>query len=102
MNDSLFLVSVIYIGMWVYSAVALSLFITYLILNKNNNFGDSAPKFDEYSTKDIRYMRILDEVSSIEKTHLFADYGKNPYENIQHSIPEQLLKNSEKDQTDLF
>ena len=82
--------------MWAYSAVALAVFFTYVILNRNNNFGDSSPNIDEYSARGIDYKRMVDDVTHHEKNHLFADYGNNPYENNKHRIPEQLLKNSKK------
>ena len=50
MTDTLFLVYALFAGMLIYSAVAISMFITYLVLNKNNNFGDSAPDLEEYSS----------------------------------------------------
>ena len=94
MTFNLFMLNAIYIGMLVFSAVALAVFITYLILNRNNNYGDFAPGIDEYSSRGIVYKRLRDEVTTFEKNHLFADYGENPYENKEHKIPEQLLKNS--------
>ena len=98
MTLNLFMLNAIYIGMLVFSAVALAVFITYLILNRNNNYGDFAPGIDEYSARGIDYNRMADEVTANEKNHLFAYYGENPYENKVHKIPEQLLKNSRNDQ----
>ena len=97
MTFNLFMLNAIYIGMLVFSAVALAVFITYLILNKNNNFGDFAPGIDEYSARGIEYKSMADEVTTLEKNRLFAYYGENPYVNKEHKIPEQLLKNSKTD-----
>ena len=101
MQDGVFVFYLMYIGMTIYSALALALFITYLILNKNNNFGDFSPKMDEYSATGIRYRREVDNVSSQENKFLFLEYGENPYANRKHSYPEQLLKFSQKEQNDI-
>lgn len=98
--DSYVLVYGMYIGLGVFSALALSLFITYLILNKNNNYGDFAPDIEEYSQGGIYYTREVNNVTSHEKNFLFMEYGENPYEGRQHNYPEQLLKNSSGDQND--
>ena len=100
MTNNLFLIYAMFFGMWVYSALSLALFITYLILNRNNNFGDFAPIIDEYSPGGIRYLREVDNVSSIEKNFLFSEFGENPYEGKEHRYPEHLLKNSEKEHLD--
>ncbi|MBR3248107.1 MAG: hypothetical protein IKG03_06915 [Clostridiales bacterium] len=100
MTNNLFLIYAMFFGMWVYSALSLALFITYLILNKNNNFGDFAPKIDEYSTGGIRYRREVDNVSSHEKTFLFSEFGENPYEGREHRYPEHLLRISDKERQD--
>jgi len=77
---------------WVFSSVSFAVFITYKILNKYTNYGDSSPKMDEYSMRGIDMTRMRDNVPASDKYHLFADYGVNPYEGHKHSIPEQLLK----------
>lgn len=97
MTNSYFLMNCMFIGMWVFSALALAVFITYLILKRNNDFGDFAPKLDEYSSGGIRYRREVDDVTSHEKTMLFLDYGDNPYTDRKHRYPEQLLKKPEND-----
>lgn len=99
-TDSYILVYGMYIGLGVFSSLALSLFITYLILNKNNNYGDFAPGIEEYSQGGIYYTREVNNVTSHEKNFLFMEYGENPYEERQHSYPEQLLKNTQSDQDD--
>lgn len=98
MTESYILVYGMYIGISVFSALALSLFITYMILNKNNNFGDFAPDIEEYSLGGIHYTREVNNVTSQEKKYLFLEYGENPYENRQHNYPEQLLQKPENDQ----
>ena len=100
MADGVFMAYAIHIGMLVYSAVALSVFITYLILNKNNNFGDYSPNLEEYSATGIHYKREVDNVSSHETTFLFQEYGENPYSDRKHSYPDQILKRTKKDQND--
>ena len=99
-TDSYILVYGMYIGLGVFASLALSLFITYLILNKNNNYGDFAPDIEEYSVGGIRYTREVNNVTSHEKNFLFMKYGENPYEDRQHNYPEQLLTNSSGDQND--
>lgn len=94
MTNNFFLIYAFFFGMCVLSALALAVFITYLILKKNNDFGDFTPKLDEYSLG-IRYSREVDEVSSREKIILFRDYGENPYKDRTHRYPEQLLKKPE-------
>ena len=98
MYNNMFLMCVIFIGMWIYSAVAIAIFVTYLILNKNNNFGDFAPKIEEYSAGGIHYTREVNNVTSHEKTFLFLEYGENPYEGRSHRYPEQLLKKKQDEQ----
>ena len=71
MTDTLFLVYALFAGMLIYSAVAISMFITYLVLNKNNNFGD-----------------------------LFSEYGENPYDQRSHRYPEHLLRRRENGTTE--
>ena len=79
-------------AIWVFSAVSFAAFITYKILNKYTNYGDSSPALDEYSARGIDMTRMRDDVPVSDKYHLFADYGMNPYEDNKHRVPEQLLK----------
>ena len=97
MTETLYIIYALYAGVLIYAAVAISLFITYLVLNKNNNFGDFAPGMDEYSSMGIRYTREVNEAPSVEKNYLFSEYGKNPYEQRSHRYPEHLLKRNGKD-----
>ena len=84
------------------TSVSYSLFITYLILKKFSDFGDSSCKLNEYAPNGIGYTRMVDDVPSNEKYFLLADYGSDPYSTRQHSIPDVLLKNMEKDKEKEF
>ena len=97
MNDNAFTMNAMFIGMLVFTGISITLFVVYKILNRFNNFGDSSCKLDEYSPRGIHYQRDIDDVPSTEKRLLFAEYGVNPYEGRQHTIPEQLLKNAKKE-----
>ena len=82
--------------MIIFTGISYAIMITYLILKKFNDFGDSSCKLSEYSPRGIRYTRMVDDVPAIEKSFLFSEYGEDPYI-VKHSgIPEILLKNSEK------
>ena len=100
MTDTLFLVYALFAGMLIYSAVAISMFITYLVLNKNNNFGDSAPDLEEYSSLGIRYTREVNDAPKSEKNYLFSEYGENPYDQRSHRYPEHLLRRRENGTTE--
>ena len=43
---------------------------------------------------------MRDDVLIHEKADFFLYYGENPYEGRKHSIPEQLIKNGEKNEAD--
>lgn len=96
-SDSALLVILVYSGMMIFTALSYAVFVTYLILRKYSDFGDSSCKLDEYSQRGIGYYRTVDDAPAMEKRFLFTEYGENPYENNTHSIPEVLLKNTEKD-----
>ena len=84
-----------------FTSVSIAIFITYRILEKYNNYGDSSCRLDDYSLNGIKFKRSNDNVTPEEKSYHFNVFGENPYEDRVHSIPEQLLKNSEKkDQED--
>ena len=85
-----------------FTSVSYSMFITYLILKKFSDFGDSSCKLNEYAPNGIGYTRMVDDVPSNEKYFLLADYGSDPYSTRQHSIPDVLLKNMEKDKETEF
>ena len=86
----------------VFTSLSYSIFITYLILKKFNDFGDSSCKLNEYAPKGLSYTRMVDNVPTNEKYFLLADYGVDPYLDKKHSIPEVLLRNAEKDQEEEF
>lgn len=97
MNDSAFFMNVVFIGMLVFTGISITLFVVFKILNKFNNLGDSFCKMDDYAPRAIHFLRDIDDVPSNEKRFLFAEFGENPYEGRQHTIPEQLLKNAKKE-----
>ena len=97
--DPRFLVVYIFYGLlWLFLSSSVVVYIIYRIMNKFNNFGDSTCTIDEYSRNGIHFRRNVDKVDRHEQRFLFANFGENPYEGIEHSIPEQLLKNSERDE----
>ncbi len=79
-----------------FTALAVSLFITYRLLKKYNDFGDSSCGIEEYSRFGVDYSVKRNDVNPVEKNDFFLCYAENPYENVVHSIPEQLIKNGEK------
>lgn len=97
MNDSAFFMNVVFIGLLVFTGISITLFVVFKILNRFNDFGDSFCKMDDYAPRAIHFLRDIDDVPSNEKRFLFAEYGENPYEGRQHTIPEQLLKNAKKE-----
>lgn len=99
-SDGAYFVFTIFLFFSIYMAVAITLFIVYKLLNKYNNFGDTTCNLDEYSPWGIKYNRMRDDVLIHEKTDFFLYYGENPYEGRKHSIPEQLIKNGEKNKSD--
>jgi len=94
-TESAFLVILVYSAMMIFTALSYAVFVTYLILRKHSDFGDSSCKLNEYSQRGIGYYRSVDDAPDMEKRFLFTEYGANPYENNKHSIPEVLLKNKE-------
>jgi hypothetical protein len=99
-TDSFYWALIISILLCLASAVSVTLFVTYKLLSKYNDFGDSACDINEYSRFGINIDRMRDDVVPQEKYDFFLYYGDNPYENAVHSIPEQLLKNGEKPETE--
>lgn len=100
MDEQVFMMYTVFIGMLVFTGIAITMFVVYKILNRFSNFGDSSCKLDDYSPRAIHYLRDMDDVPSTEKRLLFSAYGENPYDGRQHTIPEQLLKNSKMDEPD--
>ena len=97
LNSRIFMMSLMGIAFLIFTGLAFSLLITYKILKKYSDIGDSSCDIKEYSRTGIRYNRMIDDAVVNEKHFLFADYGVDPYAEKKHSIPEVLLKNAEKD-----
>ena len=95
-NPRFIFVALVFIVLWLMAGAGAGMFVVYRILRKFNDFGDSTCSIDEYSRKGIHYSRQLDEVPPQEKTFLFANFGANPYEGVEHSVPEQLIENGKK------
>ena len=97
LNSRIFMMSVMGILFLIFTGVAFALLITYKILKKYSDIGDSSCDIKEYSRTGIHYNRMIDDAVVNEKHFLFADYGVDPYAGRNHSIPEVRLKNAEKD-----
>lgn len=97
LNSRIFMMSLMAIAFLIFTGVAFALLITYKILKKYSDIGDSSCDIKEYSRTGIHYNRMIDDAVVNEKHFLFADYGVDPYAGRKHSIPEVLLKNAEKD-----
>lgn len=100
MDEQVFMMYTVFIGMLVFTGISITMFVVYKILNRFSNFGDSSCRLDDYSPRAIHYLRDIDDVPSTEKRLLFAEYGENHYDGRQHTIPEQLLKNAKLDEPD--
>jgi hypothetical protein len=97
LNANVFLMSLMAIAFLIFTGVSFALLITYKILKKYSDIGDSSCDIKEYARTGIRYDRSVDNAPAIEKNFLFADYGVDPYAEKKHNVPEVLLKNAEKD-----
>jgi hypothetical protein len=97
LNANVFGMSLMAIAFLIFTGVSFALLITYKILKKYSDIGDSSCDIKEYSRTGIHYNRRIDDAATNEKYFLFADYGVNPYLERKHNIPEVLLKNAEKD-----
>lgn len=97
LNEQMYVIVILSIVFFLFSCVGISVFVTYRILNKYNDFGEvPVCSIHQYSYEGIRYKVNKDYVSLAEKNDYMLVNGDNPYENIERSIPEQLLKNAEK------
>ena len=66
MTDVTYLQMFLVIGLpSIFTSVSYSIFITYLILKKFSDFGDSSCKLDEYAPKGLGYTRMVDNVPPI-------------------------------------
>lgn len=96
-NANMLGMSIMAIAFLIFTGVSFALLITYKILKKYSDIGDSSCYIKEYSKTGIRYNRTVDNAPAIEKSFLFADYGVDPYAEKKHNVPEVLLKNAEND-----
>ena len=96
-NANMLGMSIMAIAFLIFTGVSFALLITYKILKKYSDIGDSSCDIKEYSRTGIRYTRTIDNAAAIEKNFLFADYSVDPYAEKKHNVPEVLLKNAEKD-----
>ena len=96
-NANMLGMSLMAIAFLIFTGVSFALLITYKILKKYSDIGDSSCDIKEYSKTGIRYNRAVDNAPAIEKSFLFADYGVDPYAEKKHNVPEVLLKNAEND-----
>lgn len=99
--NEIFIVVIISALIFAFVSIGISCFVTYLVLNKYNNFGDTSCSLYQYSAHGVSYKVQRDNVLLEEKNDFFSVWGENPYANIERSIPEQLLKNAE-EQTETF
>ena len=97
LNSRIFMMSLMGIAFLIFTGLAFSLLITYKILKKYSDIGDSSCDIKEYSRTGIHYNRMIDDAATNEKYSLFADYGVDPYAEKKHNVPEVLLKNAERD-----
>ena len=97
LNSRIFMMSLMGIAFLIFTGLAFSLLITYKILKKYSDIGDSSCDIKEYSRTGIHYNRMIDDAVTNEKYFLFADYGVDPYAEKKHNVPEVLIKNAERD-----
>lgn len=95
-TDALLIIIIVSAAVFLFTCVAISIFIMYRILNKFNNFGDTECSLYQYSYDGIRFRVNKDNVALEEKNEFMETYGKNPYEEVERTIPELLIKNAEK------
>ena len=96
LNEQTFIVAIISIVLFIVSCAGIAIFITYRILKKYIDFGDVVCSIHQYSSNGIKYTVNRDNVLLYEKNDYMLVHGDNPYENLERSIPEQLLKNAGK------
>ena len=95
LTPEMFFVVIFSIFFFLSACAGISVFITYRILNKYIDFGEVVCNIHQYSNDGIKYKVNRDNVLIYEKNEYMHIHGENPYENIERSIPEQLLKNTE-------
>ena len=65
-EESILVIVLVYGSMIIFTGISYAIMITYLILKKFNDFGDSSCKLSEYSPRGIGYTRMVDDVPAIE------------------------------------
>ena len=96
LNEQMYIIAIISIILFLVSCAGLAVFITYRILKKYIDFGDVVCSIHQYSSNGIKYSVNRDNVLLYEKNDYMLVHGDNPYENLERSIPDQLLKNAGK------
>ena len=97
LTEQMYIVVILSVVFFLFACAGISVFITYKILNRYSDFGkEPVCSIHQYSNEGIKYKVNRDHVFLQEKNDFIMLYGENPYENAEHSIPEQLLKNSKK------
>ena len=96
-TDEFYFATVLSAAIFLFACVGIALFITYRILKKYIDFGEIECSIHQYSANGIRYKVNTDNVVSDEKNEFFLLHGENPFEGIDHSIPEQLIRNGAKE-----
>ncbi len=96
LNEQMYVIAIISTILFLVSCAGLAVFITYRILKKYIDFGDVVCSIHQYSSNGIKYTVNRDNVLLYEKNDYMLVHGDNPYENIERSIPDQLLKNAGK------
>ena len=96
-NGNMLFMSLMAIAFLIFTGISFAMLITYKILKKYSDIGDTSCDIKEYSARGIQYNRRVDDAITNEKYYLFADYGVDPYAGNKHNIPEVLIMNAEKD-----
>ena len=92
--NGLYFAAMISLLIAIFTGLSISLFITFIMLNKFNDYGDYSCSIEEYSQLGINYRLMKDNIGYYEKNDYFFIYAENPYENTDRAIPDQLLKNT--------
>lgn len=98
--DGFYMATMLSLLIAIFTSLSISLFISFILLNKFNDYGDYSCILDDYSRTGINYRQRKDNIVPNEKNDLFFVYAENPYENTEHAIPDQLLKNTREAQNE--
>ena len=96
LTSEMFFVVILSIFLFLLACAGIAVFITYRILKKHNDFGEVICNIHQYSNEGIKFNVNRDNVLIYEKNEYMLIHGENPYEGIERSIPEQLLKNNDR------